>query len=178
MFISQCSSLTSTCYPFISLSPPPHRLNLSASVLGKRSRGADEPVPADLPWLTEVHSKIWNQNGLRPQLFRGVVVTEAHYSALQKRLNDLHPDRGSPAYDARILIFYLPSLISFCHPPQQKLRHHDIPTTTIMIRAILNSSHPLSAFWICQPWGLSRGSRPAAYLCHFYFVKNTHTSRS
>jgi len=54
----------------------------------------------DLPWLTEVHPKIWNQKDLRPQLFRGVEVTREHYVTLQQRLKELHPDRDSPDYDS------------------------------------------------------------------------------
>ena len=48
----------------------------------------------------EVHSKIWNQNYLRPQLFRDVLVTQSHYDALQQRLEELHPDRFSPNYSS------------------------------------------------------------------------------
>jgi hypothetical protein len=72
---------------------------LSAPVLGKRSRATDDPKLTDLPWLEEVHSKIWNRKDLRPQLFRNVDVTQAHYAALQKRLKELHSDRDSPDYD-------------------------------------------------------------------------------
>ena len=55
---------------------------------------------ADLPWLKEVHKKIWNQKGLRPELFRKVEATQADYTALQKRLKEFHPDRDSPDYDS------------------------------------------------------------------------------
>jgi hypothetical protein len=50
----------------------------------------------DLPWLAEVHSKIWNREGLKPQLFRAVKVTRENYAKLQERLKELHPDRDSP----------------------------------------------------------------------------------
>jgi hypothetical protein len=36
--------------------------------------------------------------GLRPQLFREITVTQAHYDELQRRLKELHPDRDSQAY--------------------------------------------------------------------------------
>jgi hypothetical protein len=72
---------------------------LSAPVLGKRSRAADDAELTDLPWLRELHSKIWNRKDLIPQLFRTVEVTQAHYAALQKRLKDLHSDRDSPDYN-------------------------------------------------------------------------------
>ncbi|KAF8257274.1 hypothetical protein EI94DRAFT_1692741 [Lactarius quietus] len=42
------------------------------------------------PWLTELHSKIWNRVDLTQTLTRTVEVTEAHYTALQHRLNGLH----------------------------------------------------------------------------------------
>ena len=71
---------------------------LSATVLGKRYRGDDVPKPA-LLWLSELHKKIWNKKNLRPELFRTVKVTLADYDALQKRLEDLHPNRDSPDYD-------------------------------------------------------------------------------
>jgi hypothetical protein len=76
---------------------------LSASVLGKRSRAANDPGLTDLPWLEEVHSKIWNRKDLRPQLFRKVEVTHAHYATLQKHLKELHSDRDSPDYDGNKL---------------------------------------------------------------------------
>ena len=72
---------------------------LSAQVLGKRSRAADEPNLSDLPWLKEIHSKLWNRDDLRPELFRTVEVTQAHYTALQDRLKKLHSDRDSPGYN-------------------------------------------------------------------------------
>jgi len=56
-------------------------------------------VLTDLPWLEDVHSKIWNREDLRPQLFRKVEVTQADYAALQKCLKELHSDRDSPDYD-------------------------------------------------------------------------------
>jgi hypothetical protein len=71
----------------------------SAPVLGKRSRTADGPKHTHLVWLNELHGKIWNQQSRRPELFRGVNVTEADYTALQERLKELHPDRDEPDYD-------------------------------------------------------------------------------
>ncbi len=70
----------------------------SASVLGKRSRAADDSMLSDLPWLAEVHSKVWNREGLKPQLFREVKVTGGDYAALQECLKELHPDRDSRYY--------------------------------------------------------------------------------
>ena len=46
-----------------------------------------------LLWLEELQSRIWNREELRPQLFRRVKITQAHYTALQKRLKELHSDR-------------------------------------------------------------------------------------
>lgn len=56
-------------------------------------------VQADLPWLKEVHSKIWNREDLKPQLFRKVKVPRENYFALKTKLKELHPDRDSPDYD-------------------------------------------------------------------------------
>jgi hypothetical protein len=72
---------------------------LSASVLGKRPRAADEPKLSDLPWLEEIRSKLWNREDRRPQLFRNVKVTQADYAALQELLKELHSDRDTPDYD-------------------------------------------------------------------------------
>ncbi|KAH9985077.1 hypothetical protein BJV74DRAFT_718521, partial [Russula compacta] len=52
-------------------------------------------------WLKDFHSKIWNRMDLKPQLFRRVELTYAHYVALERRLNEQHPDRDSPDYNAR-----------------------------------------------------------------------------
>ncbi|KAF8505817.1 hypothetical protein F5888DRAFT_1604032, partial [Russula emetica] len=94
----------------------------------KRSRAADDPKLTDLPWLEEVHSKIWNRKDLRPQLFLEVEVTQAHYTALQKRLKELHSDRDSPGYNGskldvlRVKLDFLRSLT-----PEEALspRYHD-----------------------------------------------------
>jgi len=64
---------------------------------GKRPRsssGAEEEgkrmKPEVPPWLTELHSKIWNRVDLTQTLTRTVEVTEAHYTDLQRSLNGLH----------------------------------------------------------------------------------------
>ena len=51
--------------------------------------------------MKEVRSKIWNEERLVPQLFRRVEVTLAHYTELQRRLNEQYSDRDSPEYDGR-----------------------------------------------------------------------------
>ena len=51
-------------------------------------------------WLHELHSKIWGRQDLQSEIFRKVKVTAAHYDALQKRLNEQHPDRDLSDYDA------------------------------------------------------------------------------
>ena len=51
------------------------------------------------PWLVELHSKIWGMNDLRPRLFQEATVTQADYDTLQRRLNEQHPDRGTPNYN-------------------------------------------------------------------------------
>ena len=55
--------------------------------------------PLDLPWLEEIHSKIWSRNDLERDLFRKVEVTQAHYAELQKRLNSQHLARDLPKCD-------------------------------------------------------------------------------
>jgi len=55
----------------------------------------------DYPWLEEVRSKVWKKKQLERDLFREVKVTQAHYTELQERLNEQHPDRDSPEYDGR-----------------------------------------------------------------------------
>jgi hypothetical protein len=62
-------------------------------------RPDDRPPRLHLPWLEEVHSKIWNHKDLKPTLFRKVEVTQAHYAAFQERLKELHLNRDSPDYD-------------------------------------------------------------------------------
>jgi hypothetical protein len=59
----------------------------------------DQHTP--LPWLKELHSKIWKHGELRSTLFRTKVVTRAHYDALQDSLNRKHPDRDLEEYDGR-----------------------------------------------------------------------------
>jgi hypothetical protein len=54
-----------------------------------------------LPWLKELHSKIWNREDLKPTLFRKVEVTRAHYDALQDRLNRKYPDRDFEHHNDR-----------------------------------------------------------------------------
>lgn len=58
-------------------------------------------VDAHLPWLEEVHSKIWKRKELEPKLFRKVKVTQDHCTELQNRLKEQYPDRDSPGYDGR-----------------------------------------------------------------------------
>jgi len=53
----------------------------------------------DCSWLNELHSKIWNRGELESTLFRKVEVTQAHYDALQDRLNRQYPDRGTKGYN-------------------------------------------------------------------------------
>ena len=76
---------------------------LSESVLGKRSRAADDPEPiptlATLGWLEEIYSKIWNRPELKPMLFRKVVVTRGDYDTLQDILNQKFTERDSAQYD-------------------------------------------------------------------------------
>ena len=75
---------------------------LSATVLGKRSRVTDD----DLPWLEELHEKIWNQKGRRPEIFRKVKVTQADYAALQKQLDS---GRDSPSVKLNFLLSLAPA---------------------------------------------------------------------
>ncbi|KAH9978410.1 hypothetical protein BJV74DRAFT_888255 [Russula compacta] len=76
-------------------------VQIPVATSGKRPRDVDSPDLADLPWLKEFHLKIWNREDLKPQLFRRVELTYAHYLDLQNRLKLQHSDRDSPDYDAR-----------------------------------------------------------------------------
>jgi hypothetical protein len=62
---------------------------------------ADDP---NSTWLEEVHSKIWDKKELEPKLFRTVNITQGHYTELQERLKQRHPDRDLPlaGYDGRL----------------------------------------------------------------------------
>jgi hypothetical protein len=82
--------------PYVS---SPCRSTSSASVLGEQSRSASGTALTDLPWLREVHKKLWNQESLRPKLFRKVEVTQSHYTALQGRLKVIRKDRDKLDYD-------------------------------------------------------------------------------
>jgi hypothetical protein len=55
--------------------------------------------PRDLPWLEELHSRIWSREDLEQTLFRQVEVTRAHYDELQDSLNLKYPDRDSEEYN-------------------------------------------------------------------------------
>jgi len=55
----------------------------------RRKVEVDRNPPLDLPWLRELHSKIWNRIDLKRTLFRTVKVTKADYEALQQLLNGL-----------------------------------------------------------------------------------------
>jgi hypothetical protein len=57
-----------------------------------------------LPWLVELHSKIWHRVDRKPELFREVLVTQAHYDELQRRLNEQHSDRSSRGYNGRHIV--------------------------------------------------------------------------
>ncbi|KAH9989077.1 hypothetical protein BJV74DRAFT_458000 [Russula compacta] len=109
---------------------PPHshlqvivQIPIDANVLGKRPRGVDSPDLRDLPWLKEVHSKIWNRKDLKPQLFREAELTCAHYVALQSLLKEQYPDRDSPDYNAR---------------------EHDVPSVKLNFLRSITSAEALS----------------------------------
>jgi hypothetical protein len=82
--------------PYVS---SPCRSTSSASVLGEQSRSASGPELTDLPWLREVHKKIWGQESLRPKLFRTAEITQSDYTALQGRLTVIRPDRDKLDYN-------------------------------------------------------------------------------
>jgi hypothetical protein len=72
---------------------------VQAQTFSARSRAVDYPKLTDLPWLKELHPKIWNREDRKPTLFRRVEVTQAHCAALHKRMKELHSDGDSPDYD-------------------------------------------------------------------------------
>ena len=68
-----------------------HTTNLASAVRHQFAPG--------LPWLEEIHSRIWSRKALERDLFRKVEVTRAHYDELERRLNDQHPYRNLPDYN-------------------------------------------------------------------------------
>jgi len=70
----------------------------------------------------ELHSRLWDRQDLRTTLFRKVEVTARHYHALQKRLEELYPDRHSPDYVSAddILTVKLEFLQSITYPSSSK----------------------------------------------------------
>ena len=90
----------------------------------KRSRTDHEGA-----WLTELHSKIWDQKNRRQELFTTVEITTAHYKELEKRLTKLHPNRHSETYEAQdVLSVKLEVLRSF-KPPSNGGATHAIHAT-------------------------------------------------
>ena len=83
---------------------------------------------AEVDWLKEVHSKIWNC-GDKLALFRKVVLTRGHYDEWQRNLNEKFPHRdqaqpGGKDYDA-ILAAKLEFLESTDQAERLTSRHHD-----------------------------------------------------
>ena len=124
---------------------------------GPGKRSADDQ---NFLLLQELYSKIWNRKDLTPTLFREVEVTRAHYDKLQLqgRLNRKYPDRTS------IVRRYLSDrldILKWTNFPEALLPRHsdnneermddnDMEAGGTGTRAILKSSHPLSAIWISQ----------------------------
>ena len=73
--------------PDVVVQPPVKRLRMSDS------------GDLDIPWLKEVHSKIWNRGDPKQNLFRKVKITRVHYDELQVTLDRKYPDRNDPQYD-------------------------------------------------------------------------------
>ena len=78
-----------------------------------------------LPWLEEIHSRIWSRKALERDLFRMVKVTQAHYDELEKRLNDQHPYRNLPSYNGAKSDVKSIKLDVLRSAFPEKLRHHD-----------------------------------------------------
>src|SRR6266403_3329175 len=83
---------------------------------------------AELDWLKEVHSKIWNC-GDKLALFRKVVLTRGHYDEWQRNLNEKFPhrDQAQPGGkdDDAILTAKLEFLESTDQAERLTSRHHD-----------------------------------------------------
>lgn len=70
-------------------------------------------------WLFDLHSKIWDRKDLEQELFYRLEITAAHYVELQKRLDDLYPNRSSEDYqNGNVLSIKLNILRSFAPPPE------------------------------------------------------------
>ena len=86
---------------YVSLARPRHLTNTARTPVPASQEESPSSDVSDFSWLEEVHSKIWNRKELEPDLFRQVEVTKAHYTELQRRLKEQHPDRDFPEYDGR-----------------------------------------------------------------------------
>jgi hypothetical protein len=75
---------------------------LSGVVIGQRSGGVNDQKFPDLSWLGELHKQIWDRgNDVKSQLYQELEVTQASFCALEERLEELYPDRGSPNYNGK-----------------------------------------------------------------------------
>jgi hypothetical protein len=87
-------------------------LHFSSVVPSKRPHSPDLPYPINRPrqainpsdmWLQELHSKVWNRENRRAELFRETTLTIADYIKLQKILKAKHPKREDDTYEARVV---------------------------------------------------------------------------
>ena len=78
------------------------------------------------PWLSELHSKIWDREDLKPILFRKVRVTQAHYDALQDSLNRKYPNRDLAQYDGegRHVLSDKLDILNWTTPTEALSPHH------------------------------------------------------
>jgi hypothetical protein len=47
------------------------------------------------PWLIEIHRKLWGRHDLFGEIFRTANLTKADFIELQRRLQELNPERNS-----------------------------------------------------------------------------------
>jgi hypothetical protein len=97
--IELCFVSHSTTSLLATLLPAPDQEHLA------KRRRLDDPESSDgdvhhVPWLRELHARIWGRKDLIPYHFRQAKVTRAHYDALQAKLNQKYADRDSAQYDS------------------------------------------------------------------------------
>jgi hypothetical protein len=93
----------------------------------------------DLPWLAELHDKLWGRADLFHQVFRAVDLTKDDFIELQSNLHHLNPSRNHKNYVAGNV---LETKINFL---RSRTATHRLTTTTdsLVPKVVLHSSEGL-----------------------------------
>ncbi|KIL65168.1 hypothetical protein M378DRAFT_32723, partial [Amanita muscaria Koide BX008] len=76
------------------------RLNYYLLSMESRPSATMSPNSDSLPWLVEIHHKLWRKHHLFHQIFRTATLTKADFIQLQDQLQELNPNRNSKSYVA------------------------------------------------------------------------------